>query len=129
MAMPIRAQAALLAISSAVLAVACSALLRSGDWGVVPRIVLTVAPVLPMAWYCILMLRIIRTLDELELRIQLEGAVYALLGTAILIMATGLMIKGRLMPEFSLERGWPWLWISIFLLWSGGSQLAARRYR
>ena len=82
-----------------------------------------------MAWYCWLALRVLRQLDELEVRIQLEGAVYGLLGTALLTMTAGLLMRGGVVPALSLEQAWPWLWISAFLLWAAGSRVAGRRYR
>jgi hypothetical protein len=82
-----------------------------------------------MAWYCILAVRVIRQLDELEARIHLEGAVYGLLGTALLTMTLGLLMKGGVLPPVSLAQGWPWLWISTFLFWAAGCAFAGRRYR
>jgi len=93
------------------------------------RLLLSVGPVLPMVWYCVLALRVIRQLDELETRIQLEGAAYGLLGTALLTMTAGLLMKGGVLPAVTLAQGWPWLWMSTFLLWAAGSGLAGRRYR
>jgi hypothetical protein len=82
-----------------------------------------------MAWYCRLALRIIRQLDELQARVQLEGAVYGLLGTALLTMTAGLLMKGGVLPPLSLAQAWPWLWISAFLLWAAGAGFAGGRYR
>jgi hypothetical protein len=129
MTLSIRHQAALWAIISAILAVGCGALLRSNQWSPAVRWLLSVGPVLPMAWYCWLALRVLRQLDELEVRIQLEGAVYGLLGTALLTMTAGLLMKGGVVPALTLGQAWPWLWISAFLLWAAGSRIAGRRYR
>ena len=93
------------------------------------RVLLSLVPVLPMVWYCVLALRLIRLMDELEARIQLEGAVYGLLGTALLTMTAGLLMKGGVVPAVTLAQGWPWLWIATFLLWAAGSRLAGQRYR
>ena len=124
-----RHQAAIWAIASAILAVGAGVLLRSREWSTAVRVVLSLGPVLPMAWYCVLALRVIRELDKLEARIQLEGGLYGLLGTALLTMAVGLLMKGGVVPPVTLAQGWPWLWISTFLLWATGSALAGRRYR
>jgi hypothetical protein len=79
--------------------------------------------------YCGLSVRLLRELDELQSRIQLEGAVYGLLGTALLTMTLGLLVKGEVIPPFDLAQAWPWLWMSAFLLWAGGSAVARKRYQ
>lgn len=127
--MSTRQQAATWAITSAILAVGCGVLLRSFDWGGPMRVLISLVPVAPMVWYCVLAVRLIRQMDELEARIQLEGAVFGLLGTAILTMTAGLLMKGEVIPTVTLEQGWPWLWMAAFLLWAAGSRLAGRRYR
>lgn len=129
MALTTRRQAALWAVISAILAVGSAALLRSSQWSPAVRWLLSAGPVVPMVWYCRLAVRVIRQLDELEAKIQLEGAVYGLLGTALLIMTAGLLMKGGVVPPLSLAQAWPWLWIAAFSFWGAGSCLAGRRYR
>lgn len=127
--MHVRYWAAAAAILSAVTALVAGHFLRSGEWAFATRIVLSLAPVLPMSVYCVLAVRIIRTFDELQARIHLEGALFGLLGTALLTMASGLLVRGGVIPPFTLASAWPWLWIAAFLLWGIGTVTAAARYR
>lgn len=93
------------------------------------RLVLSLAPALAMARFCMLAVRIIRDFDELESRIQLEGALYGLLSTAIITMSGGLLMKAGVIASASLADVWPWLWIAAFLTWGLGSIVAGHRYR
>lgn len=129
MSLGVRYRAAGWALVAAFVALGSGHLLRSHSWGVGMRLVLSLAPVLPMARYCVLAVRIIRGFDELESRIHLEGALSGLLGTAILTMSGGLLMKGDVIPSSTLAEAWPWLWITAFLMWGLGSFLAGRRYR
>jgi hypothetical protein len=121
-------RAAAWAIGSGLLAVAAGLVLRSYQLPAPLRVLISLAPVVPMTVYCALSLRLIRELDELQARIQLEGAVYGLLGTALLTMSAGLLVKGNVLPAFDLSQAWPWLWMSAFLLWAAGAAVARRRY-
>lgn len=127
--MNVRYQAAIWAVVAALVALAAGHLLRNYQWGMGMRLVLSLAPVLPMARYCVLAVRIIRQFDELESRIQLEGALYGLLSTAILTMSGGLLMRGGVIPHASLAQAWPWIWMTAFLMWALGSLIAGRRYR
>lgn len=127
--MNVRYQAAFWAIASAVIAVVCGQLLRRHEWSYEARLVLSLAPVLPMGIYCLLAIRVIRGLDELETRVHLEGALFGLLGTALLTMAAGLLSRGGLIPPLTLGFAWPWLWTAAFLFWGLGTVIAAARYR
>ncbi len=124
-----RRAAASWAIVSGLMAAVAGVVLHGQPLSAPIRLVLAVAPVAPMAWYCVLSLRALREMDELEARIQLEGAVYGLLGSALLIMAGGLLTTGGILPGYTLAQAWPWLWISAFTCWALGCGLAGRRYR
>lgn len=129
MSLSTRNQAAFWAIGSGILAVVSGVLLQAFHWNGPMRVLLCLIPVLPMIWHCVLAVRLIRLMDELQARIQLEGAVYGLLGTAVFTMAAGLLMKGQVIPSVTLAQGWPWLWIATFLFWCAGSRLAGQRYR
>lgn len=129
MALNVRYRAAIWALVAAGVALSCGYLMRNYQWSLGMRLVLSLAPVLPMARYCVLAVRIIRQFDELESRIQLEGALYGLLSTAIVTMSGGLLMKGGVIPHASLAQAWPWLWITAFLTWGLGSIVAGSRYR
>lgn len=127
--MHLRSRAASAAIAAGIVAVVCRALLRSFSLGIGVRVALSLVPVLVMVLFCVLAVRVIRGFDELETRIHLEGALYGLLGTALLTMAAGLLSKEGLLPAVTLATAWPWLWTSAFLLWGAGTIVAGARYR
>ncbi len=93
------------------------------------RTAVVVLPILPMVQYCRLLLRSIRESDELQARIQLEGAIYGLLASAMSIMAGGLLTGGGVLPQVSLDDAWPYLWMIAFFGWGAGTLHAGRRYR
>jgi len=124
-----RRQAAIWALISGGLAVAAGLILRAHTLGLWSRLLLAVAPVVPMVGYGVLTLRALREMDELEARIHLEGAIYGLLGSALLTMLAGLLTRGGILPTYSLGQLWPWLWIAAFLCWAAGCGVAGRRYR
>lgn len=127
--MHLRYRAASWAIGSAVMAVACRAVLRNYTLSYGPRVVLSLVPVAAMSVFCVLAVKIVRGLDEMETRIHLEGALYGLLGTALLTMSTGLLSKEGIFPPVTMAVAWPWLWTVAFLLWGAGTFIAGARYR
>ncbi len=127
--MRVRFWAAFWAIVAGVTAVVCGHLVRTYEWSYGARVVLALAPVIPMGIYCVLAVRIVRGLDELEARVHLEGALFALLGSAMVTMTAGLLVKSGLIPPVTLGSAWPWLWTIAFLLWGAGTFIAGARYR
>ncbi|HXI21649.1 MAG TPA: hypothetical protein VNH46_11210 [Gemmatimonadales bacterium] len=123
------ARASVWAILSGILAIGAGVLIGRVSLSWPWRLVVSLIPVLPMLIYLALLLRIIRGLDELQLRIKLEGAMLALLGTALAAMAAGLLVRTGVLPRYDLADAWPWLWMLAFGLWVIGSGIARSRYR
>lgn len=116
-------------LASAVLAVAAGAVLRAGELHWLTRFLLGVVPVVPIVIYFVSLFRGLNRLDELQRRILLEGLLVAFGGTGILAMTYGLLAKASVVPNLPASRGWPFLWIAMFLLWGAGSLRASRRYQ
>lgn len=127
--MHVRFQAAMVAIGAALLQVASRLVLAHYRPGLPLRLLLTLLPVAGMGVFCVLAVRIVRSFDELETRIHLEGSLFAMLGTSLATMAAGVLSREGLLPAFSLSGAWPWLWSLAFLLWGAGCVLAGARYR
>lgn len=121
-------QAAAWAILSGILAVIGKRLLRL-DLAPWARTAVVIVPILPMLQYCRLLLRSIKEMDELQARIQLEGAIYGLLACAMSIMIGGLLTGNGVLPPVSLDDAWPFLWMIAFFGWGAGTLHAGRRYR
>jgi cytochrome c oxidase assembly factor CtaG len=91
------------------------------------RILTALLPVIPFVWMLWEIVKNVRSLDELEQRIQLEALALAFPLTLILLMLLGLLeLATRLPPEdLSYRHVWAMLPIFYFL----GLVLARRRYR
>lgn len=127
--MHVRYQAATVAIGAALLQVVSRLVLERYRPGLPLRVFLTLLPVATMGVFCVLAVRIVRSFDELETRIHLEGSLFALLGTSLATMAAGVLSREGLLPALSLGAAWPWLWSLAFLLWGVGCVVAGARYR
>lgn len=128
-AVHVRYRAALAAITAALLQVGSRAVLQHNTFSPGLRGVLTLVPVAVMGLFCVFAVQIVRSFDELETRIHLEGALYSLLGTALATMGAGVLSREGLLPALTLGLAWPWLWILAFLLWGIGCVVAGARYR
>jgi hypothetical protein len=93
------------------------------------RVVLSLAPSVPLGLYCFRALRGIHELDELQTRIQLEAGLLAFFATLWGLVVMGLLAAGGLLPDWPLTAVWPWLWLGWSVLWVGSGWLAGRRYR
>lgn len=92
-----------------------------------PRVALALLPVPFFAWFLLRFVAGIRTLDELQRRIQLEALAVAFPLTLLLLMTLGLLeLAVGLDPgNWSCRHAWAFLPLFYFL----GVVLAARRYR
>lgn len=61
------------------------------DLGTVLRIVITLLPVIPAALMCWAIVRMMRTLDEMHLRIQFEALGFAFAASALLTFSYGFL--------------------------------------
>ena len=88
------------------------------------RTLIALLPMLPIAWVGIIMLRFIRSLDEMQQKIQLEAVVFSAVMTGLFTGAYGFM-EGVGYPELDTV----WIMPMLMVLWVGGQMLARRRYR
>ena len=112
---------------SAATALLCGWLLRNTEPNATMRVVLALAPVVPMIFYVLSVVRATRVMDELYQRIQLEAVTFAFVGSLIVSLTYGMLQKS------GFFRQWPWDWEGIWTmmlgLWMLGYVLASRRYR
>ncbi|MFN8653357.1 MAG: hypothetical protein U0133_15745 [Gemmatimonadales bacterium] len=127
--MHVRYRAALAAVTAALLQVGSRIVLEHGAFGLGARVLLSLLPVAVMGLFCVFAVQIVRSFDELETRIHLEGALFSLLGTALATMGAGVLTREGLLPTLSLGLAWPWLWSLAFFLWGIGCLVAGARYR
>lgn len=88
------------------------------------------APILPGLLYLRNGVRVLRAMDELQRRIQLEAWLFAALGTVIVGAVINVFNAQGLYgtwPAHGLEVGGTYL--TMFILWSIGVVIATLRYR
>lgn len=118
-----------LAMVSAGLALAVSAL---DHWGALPtglRPVVVLIPVVPLVFFFFRIARWLRDLDELERMIHHEAILVQFGATGILVMSYGMLAKAGLVPDFRVSQVFPFLWLAIFVFWSLGLVVVRRKYR
>ena len=119
-----------LAIATLVYLAALFGLQHNPQWSPGWKSAVELSALLPGAFYISSLLRSFRTMDELQRRIQIEALIFALAGTVGLstvlnvLNANGVGIASY---PHGLEIGGAYM--SMFLLWSIGVTLSARRYR
>ena len=100
------------------------------DWSPGGRAALMLAPILPGLLYLRNGVRVLRAMDELQRRIQLEAWLFAALGTVIVGAVINVFNAQGLYgtwPAHGLEVGGTYL--TMFILWSIGVVIATLRYR
>ena len=100
------------------------------DWSPGWRSTLSLAPILPGLLYLRKGLQQLREMDELQRRIQLEGWLFAALGTVIVTTIINVFNAQGLVgmwPAHGLEVGGTYL--TTFILWSVGVTIANLRFR
>ena len=88
------------------------------------RFPIVVLPVIPVIFSSMAVVRRMRSLDELQRRIQLEAISFAFLSTAILTFTYGLL-EGVGFPHLD----WTFVLPLMAALWGIGLFFATRRYR
>ena len=88
------------------------------------RIVITLLPVIPAALMCWAIVRMMRTLDEMHLRIQFEALGFAFAASALLTFSYG-FLENVGFPHIS----WICVWPVMGVMWIIGLALARRRYQ
>ena len=118
-----------LALLSAVLTVAVAFVGREAEPTGVIRAVLAVIPLIPLVAMFFGIARWIESLDELQRLIHLEAFVFQFGGTGLLIMGYGTLAHAGVVPDLSVSRVYPILWLAVFGFWALGLFLVRRKYR
>lgn len=100
-----------------------NALLAGGGLTEPWRTIALLAPMAPAAAICVVIVRHMRRLDELQRRIQLEALATAFAGTALLTLGYG-FLEGAGLPKLSMFV----VWSLMGTLWAVASILLSRRY-
>jgi Na+/H+-dicarboxylate symporter len=88
------------------------------------KYLIAILPVLPAMGIPVAVIRFIQSMDEIQLRLQLESLAFGFAATAIVTFTYGFLQNAGL-PDVS----WVWVWPVMAMCWIIG-QLAARwRYR
>jgi hypothetical protein len=88
------------------------------------RTLIALLPVIPIIWAGRIIMKFIRSQDELQQKIQLEAVVFSAVTTALLTSAYGFM-EGVGYPEMDTI----WVLPMLTVLWVVGQVVARRRYR
>lgn len=100
------------------------------DWPPAIKVAVTLLPIAPGLLYLRSGLRLLRSMDELQRRIQFEAWLFAAIGTVVVgAVINVLNANGVVWDKFphGLEIGGTYL--AMFFLWCLGIATASRRYR
>jgi hypothetical protein len=89
---------------------------------------LALVPVVPLVAFFVGFADWLDSLDELQRRIHLEAMVFQFAATGILVMAYGMLARIGSVPDYRATIVFPWLWLAMFVFWSGGIFLVQRKY-
>src|ERR1700676_4876015 len=89
-----------------------------------PHLAAAIIPIVPMFLALYQTFSKVRSMDELQRRIHVEGLLLALLGTIAIVLGVGLLQMIAGVPTFTVF----WLWIPICTLYGLGVFLGQRRY-
>jgi hypothetical protein len=81
-------------------------------------------PMIPLAFAGFEVIARVRAMDELQRRIHLEGMLFGVVGTSVVILSVGLLQWIAALPTFSVG----WLWVVLCAFYGLGTALAHRRY-
>lgn len=101
-------------------------------WSPLTRGLLSLTPLLPAMLYVRSWIQVIRGMDELQRRIQLEAFLFAAIGTVILGVALSTLDEQGVRPFGALQAhglGMGGAFIAMLTFWLFGIGLATRRYR
>lgn len=70
------------------------------------QILLSLAPMLPAIFLCVVIIRMIRRMDEMQRKLQAEALALAFAGTALLTFGYG-FLEGVGLPRLSMFAVWP----------------------
>lgn len=109
-------------IYALVLIISLSYLRANPDSGL--KVPVALVPMIPALFLPIVIVRYLRTLDEMQRKIQLEGLGFAFGGTAILTFGYG-FLENVGFPHLSFF----WVWMVMAMLWIVGALIARWRFR
>ena len=88
------------------------------------RIPVTVAPVIPIVFLMLAVIRGVRRMDEMRRHIHLESVIIAYLATVILCFSYG-FLENVGFPSFNTM----WVGVAMICLWGIGQLIANRKYQ
>ncbi len=88
------------------------------------RIPVTVAPVIPLVFMMLAVVRFVRRMDEMLRHLHLEAVLIAYIATLVLCFSYG-FLENVGFPTFNTM----WVGFAMILLWSVGQLVAGRKYR
>ena len=89
------------------------------------HVVAALIPMVPLVFAGTASFASVRAMDELQRRIQLEGWLFGIIATSVVILSLGLLQWMAAVPTFSVG----WLWPVLCGFYGIGAALAQRRYR
>lgn len=99
-------------------------LIASGVEGQTARILLSLSPMLPAAFICGAVVHSIRSLDEMQRKLQFEALAIAFAGTALITFGYG-FLEGAGLPKLSMFVVWP----LMATIWFIGVMVGRLRFR
>jgi len=119
-----------LAVTTAVYAATLFLVRHHPDWSPWLKLTLTLTPILPGLLYLRNGLQMLQGMDELQRRIQLEGWLFAALGTVVVSTIINVVnlhgLGGDWLPHGLAVGG---TYLTMFILWCAGVTIANCRYR
>lgn len=102
-----------------------------GDWNVVVRTAVALAPIVPSLLWAQSIARWMRNLDELQRRIQSEAWFFAAVGTVLAITALNLVESAGILRLGKIPHGlgWEGAFAMMFFLYGVGCAISNRRYQ
>ena len=120
-----------LAVATVLYVAALLLVKRHPEWSPLTRALLSLTPLVPGLLYLRSWARLVRALDELQRRIQLEAGLFAALGTVILgaivttLTANGVDLGLWLRPGLGIGG----VFMAMFVFWLVGTAIANCRYK
>lgn len=119
-----------LAVATGTYLVTLFAVRQHPEWSPGWKVVLTLSPVLPGLLYARAGLRMLREMDELQRRMQMEAWLFAALGTVFVhTVVNVLTAHGLGWEKYPDGLGMGGTYMSMFILWCVGTVIANCRYR
>ena len=102
------------------------------EWSPLTRGVFSLLPLVPALLYVGSWMRLIRGMDEMQRRIQLEGFLFGAVGTVFIGVIFSTLNANGVLPLGAMQShglGLGGAFVAMFALWLVGTALANKRYR